>query len=167
MFKVNDVIVYGLQGVCQIVDVEEKIISGEKKEYFVLKTINDKEATLYVPVDNEYVLKKMRYLLTKDEIDSLIDTMPDINPVWIANDNERKEHYRKVIECGDHLEMIKIIKAVNDHKKECKAKHKRLHMTDIRFSNDAERLLCSEFQYVLKLDSREELKEYIVSRIEK
>ena len=35
MFKVNDVLVYGSQGVCKIVDIEEKSISGAKKKYYV------------------------------------------------------------------------------------------------------------------------------------
>ena len=36
MFKINDVIVYGSQGVCEIVDIEEKSIGGVRKNYFVL-----------------------------------------------------------------------------------------------------------------------------------
>ena len=65
MFKINDVLVYGTQGVCKIVDIEEKSISGTKKKYYVLKPSDEKRPTIFAPVDNEHVLKKMRKLLSK------------------------------------------------------------------------------------------------------
>ena len=77
MFNVNDVIIYGKKGVCRIEKTEEKIIDGVKRNYFVLKPVNDSGATIFAPTDNEQVLKKMRRLLTRDEVHSLIDAMPD------------------------------------------------------------------------------------------
>ena len=167
MFKVNDVIIYGTQGVCRIVGIEEKTVSGTKKNYFVLKPVNDGGSTIFAPTDNENVLKKMRALLSREEIYALIDSMPDENAVWIRSDNERKEHYRKILASGDHVELIKMIKAIYAHKKEREAAGKRLHMIDEHFFKDAEQILYNEFQYVLKLNSKEELMAYICSRIEK
>ena len=37
MFKVKDIVVYGAQGVCEIIDIESRKIGGEIKKYFVLK----------------------------------------------------------------------------------------------------------------------------------
>ena len=65
MFQVNDVIIYGAQGVCKIIGMDKKIINGKKKIYFVLKPVDDKGATVFAPTDNELVLSKMRRLLTK------------------------------------------------------------------------------------------------------
>lgn len=166
MFEINDVIIYGTQGVCKIVDIEEKIISGAKKNYFVIKPICDNGATIFAPTDNAFVLKKMRRLLSKVEIDSLIDAMPNENAIWIQNDNERKDLYKKILAGGDHMEMMKMIRAVYAHKQEREAEGKRLHMIDERFFKDAEHILYNEFQYVLQLGSKEELMTYIVSRIE-
>ena len=167
MFKVNDVIIYGTQGVCQILDIEEKTVDGVKKNYFVLKPVNDNGSTIFAPTDNEYVLKKMRRLLTQAEIMDLIDSMADENAVWINNDNDRKEYYRKILAGGDRVELIKMIKAIYAHKKEREEEGKRLHMIDEHFFKDAEQILYNEFQYVLKLNSKEELMTYIFSRIEK
>lgn len=97
MFMIDDVLVYGTQGVCKIVDIEEKSISGTKKKYYVLKPSDEKGPTIFAPVDNEHVLKKMRKLLSKKEIDNLIDSMPDKDPTWISNENERKEQYKSII----------------------------------------------------------------------
>ena len=46
MFKVNDYIMYGMTGVCQVVDItKESFIDNLQKEYYVLKYIysNDTE----------------------------------------------------------------------------------------------------------------------------
>ena len=64
----------------------------------------------------------MRHLLTKNEIHCLIDAIPTEDAIWIPNDKERKAQYRKIVISGDHLELIKMIKAIHVHKKECKEK---------------------------------------------
>lgn len=166
MFQINDVIIYGTQGVCQIADIQEKNVSGVTKMYFVIKPVHDSGSTIFAPTDNAHVLKKMRRLLTEDEIHGLIDSMSDENAAWIANDTERKEHYKRILAGGDHLELIQMIKAIYAHKKEREADGKRLHMADEHFFKEAEQILYNEFQYVLKLTSKEELMTYIVSRIQ-
>lgn len=165
MFKVNDVIIYATQGVCKIVAMEEKSIGGIKKNYFVLKPVNDESATIFAPADNTIVLKRMRNVLSVEEINRLIDAMPNENIVWVDNDNERKELYKNIIASGDQLELIKMLKGIYIHKLEREAVGKRLHMSDERFFKDAEQALYNEFQYVLKLSNKEALMQYIAARI--
>lgn len=167
MFQVNDVIIYGTQGVCKITGTEEKTVSGKKKTYFVLKPVSDTGSTIFAPTDNASVLEKMRRLLSKEEIHNLIDSMPEEDAAWIANENERKDTYKNVLAKGDHLELIKMIKAIYAHKKEREAEGKRLHMSDERFFKDAEQILYNEFQYVLDIGGKDELMAYILARIKK
>lgn len=167
MFQINDVIIYGTQGVCKITGTEEKMISGKKKTYFVLQPVNDQGSTIFVPTDNPLVLNKMRRLLTKGEIHKLICSMQSEDAIWVANENERKELYRSILAKGDHLELIQMIKAIYAHKKEREAQGKRLHMSDDRFFKDAEQILYNEFQYVLDLGSKADLMTYILARLEK
>lgn len=162
MFTVNDVIIYGTQGVCQIAGIEEKKVGGAKKNYFVLKPVNENGSTFFVPTDNEHALKKMRRILSEEEIRTLIHSIQNTDALWIKNDNDRKEHYRKILTNGDHAELIKTIKSIHAHKKEREAEGKRLHMIDAYFLKDAEQVLYNEFQYVLNLNSREELMAYIL-----
>lgn len=166
MFQVDDVIIYGSQGVCRITGIEEKRISGAKKTYFVLEPVQAGGATVFAPVDNEQVRKKMRRLLTKNEIHDLIDSVSEGDAAWVENENERKDCYRKILAEGDRGSLIHMIKAIYLHKKAREAEGKRLHMTDEHFFKDAERILYNEFQYVLELESREDLMQYIISRIE-
>lgn len=64
-------------------------------------------------------------------------------------------------------DLIKMIKAVYTHKKAREAEGKRLHMMDEQFFKNAEQILYNEFQYVLNLNSKDELMKYIFLRIEK
>lgn len=165
MFQINDVINYGSQGVCQITGIEEKSISGVKREYFVLSPIMDQAATIYVPTDNEVVLKKMRRLLTVSEINTLIDSMPDEKTVWIENVKERRECYKYLLAGGNHASLIQMIKTIYAHKREREAAGKRLHVMDEHFFKDAEQILYNEFQYVLKVNSKDDLMKYILCRL--
>jgi len=167
MFQVNDVIIYGAQGVCQIAGTEDKTVGGAKKTYFILKPVHDKGATIFAPTDNAHVLKKMRRLLSKDEINKLIDSMPDENALWVSNENERRDLYRGILAKGDHLELIRMIKAIHAHKTAREAEGKRLHVSDERFFKDAEQILYNEFQYVLDIHSKDDLLRYITQRIGK
>lgn len=167
VFQISDVIIYGTQGVFRITEIEEKTIGGVKKSYYVLKPVHDNGATIYAPTNNEAVLKKMRKLLSAEEINTLIDSMPKEETCWIPNESERREYFKQVIARGDHLELIKMIKAIYLHKNGRQASGKRLHATDERFFKDAEQLLYNEFQYVLQLENKADLLTYILSRVEK
>ena len=165
MFKVNDTIMYGTQGICKIVEITQKDFMGTKKEYYVLKPINDAGATLFAPMNNEKVEAKMRRILSEEEIYELIETMPYEEANWIENENERKEKYKQIIAGGDRAELIKMIKALYFHKKKREADGKHLYLSDERFFKEAERILYDEFQYVLNV-RRDELMNYIFQTIE-
>ena len=165
MFQINDVVVYASQGVCEIVNIEEQKVDGVIKKYFILKPKNDKGATFYVPTWNEKAWGKMRKVMTKKDVDALIDSMPGKTPIWIANENERKEVYKKILASGDQAAIISMVQALFIHKREREAEGKRLHMADEYFMKDAEQLLYNEWQYVLNVD-KVGLMNYIFSRIE-
>lgn len=166
MFHINDVVVYGAQGVCEIVDIDEKKLDGEIKEYFVLKPKGDSGATFYVPTWNEKAWSKMRRVMTKTDVNALIDAMPSKTPTWIENENERRDTYKKIIASGDQAAIILMVQALFLHKKEREAQGKRLHMSDEHFMKDAEQLLYNEWQYVLNVD-KAGLMAYIFERIER
>ena len=165
MFQINDVVVYGAQGVCKIVGMQEQKIDGTNKTYFVLKPADDRGATFYVPTWNEKALAKMRKVMTTQDVDALIDSMPKKKPVWIANENERRETYKRILAGGNQAQIISMIQAIYLHKKEREAEGKRLHMSDEHFMKDAEQLLYNEWQYVLNVD-KAGLMAYIFKRIE-
>jgi len=167
MFKINDIVTYGTNGVCKITGTEEKDLMGTKKTYLVLKpTKTGDNSTYFVPSDNENLLGKMRKLLSEDEINNLIDSMPDKKPVWIDNERERKECYKKILSECNRQDLIGMIKAIHSERKTREKTGKKLHISDERFLKEAEKVLYEEFQYVLKIPEHE-IVPYILSRIER
>ena len=166
MFQINDVILYGAQGVCKIAAMEQKRIDGANRTFFVLKPISDDSATIFVPADKEAALKKMRRILTESEIYALLESAKQETAPCIDQDNVRKEHYRHLLAAGDQLPLILMIRGICEHKKQCEEKGKRLHMIDEHFLKDAEQMLFHEFQYVLKLESKEALRRRILAGTE-
>ena len=165
MFEPNDVVVYGTQGICRIVGFDEQKIDGVSKRYFVLKPKDGKQTTFYVPTWNEKALAKMRKVMSREEINALIDSMPGKTPAWIENESARKETYKTILSGGDQAAILSMVQALFLHKKEREAEGKRLHMSDEHFMKDAEQLLYNEWQYVLNVD-RAGLMDYILQRIE-
>ena len=112
MFKVNDVVVYGNQGVCEIINIGTLSMSmvDKSKKYYTLRPYYHKDAAVYVPVDN--VTTVMRPVISKNEAESLIKRIPDIENAWIINEQEREDQYKTALRTCDCEELIKIIKAL-------------------------------------------------------
>jgi len=165
MFKINDTIIYGSEGVCQIVDIKENDFLGGKRTYYVIKPMGYNASTIYVPVDSELLVQKMHSLLSKNEINDLIDSLPKEPTHWIPNERERKEKYKELLSSGNRAELLNMIRTVHNERIKRESLHKRLHMIDEHFLNDAEKCLYSEFQFVLKL-KQDEVISYIMNRVE-
>lgn len=166
MYKLNEYIVYGATGVCQIEDIRyEKLGSHDDKKYYVLKPLSSPNSTLYVPVDNEELTMKMRYVITNDEIHTMIDKMPNLQELWIEDDRFRNEKFNEIIKNGDLSELVKLIKSIYVRKNELMEGGKKLHKGDEKAMETAEALLCEEFAFVLGIEP-EEVIPFIIDRAE-
>lgn len=166
MFNINDIVRYGANGVCEITAKEERELAGTRKSYLVLKSLCGDKATYYVPADNEKLLGKIHRVLSVEEINDLIDSIPRQDEILIEEDKERRECYKKIIAEGNHPDLIRMIKTIWAEKTRRNESGKRLHIADERFLKEAEKRLHGEFQYVLKL-SDDELMTYIGERVGK
>ena len=148
---VNDTIVYGTQGVCRIDEVSRKNFSGKPVEYYVLTPLDNSRSTIYVPVQNENLVGKMRRVLSAEEVYGIIQKMPEEESEWIENENQRKEKYREILAKGDRLELVRMIKSLYQHQQEQLAKGKKFYVSDERFFHEAEKMLYEEFALVLHI----------------
>lgn len=164
MYNINDAVVYGSNGVCVITAIEERDFSGENVEYYILQPVGNTKNTFYVPTSNSALKDKMRSICSRQEIDSLISTMSDECCIWIDNDFQRKEVYRKIIDKGDRKELVRLIKTLYTKSSELSEQHRKLHSADERFLKDAENMLYDEFAYSLNIP-REEVVPYIKQHI--
>lgn len=160
MFQVNDMVLYGTNGVCKLVDIDVRDCGGRMVEYYILKPIYASNSTVFVPVNNEKLTSKMRYVLTKEEIDEKIRLIPESSPGWIDDERTRKERFKDIVSRADTFELIQLIKTLLEHQEAVMARGKKLHVADERMLQEAEKMICDEFSYVLGI-SKEEVTSYI------
>lgn len=164
MYNINDAVMYSTYGVCRIKSIEKRDFSGEDVEYYVLQPVGDDRNTFYVPTGDSPMKDKMRRVYTREEVEELIGVMPDEGSIWIENDIQRKEEYRRILDAGDRRELVKLIKTLYIRRQELEEKHKKLHSTDERFLRDAENMLYDEFAYALGIP-KEEVLPYIKAHL--
>ncbi len=164
--NIGDNVIYGANGLCEIVEITNCNLSGTEREYYVLEPIFERNMRIYVPTDNDKMLKSIRFALTKEEAIQLIDKMPQQETMWINNEHTRREKYKAVINKADLKELVSLIKTLYLKKLSRQESGKKLFVSDEMFLKSAERLLYDELAAALDID-RNNVEDYIISKLEK
>jgi CarD family transcriptional regulator len=163
MFSIDDYVIYNAMGVYKIVDIRvEENISGDETQYYIMEPAYGNNLTIKTPVDNRKVM--MRKILSKDEVMSLIESLPDQETVWIDNDRQRSERFKAVLKTGDCEKWVKLIKSIYQKKQERKAAGKKLMKADEEIMKTAEKNLCEEFAVALDI-SPDQVVSYIMDHV--
>ena len=104
----------------------------------------------------------MRYVLTKEEIDEKIHSVSESHEEWMEDERTRKEHFKDMVSRADTFELIQLIKMLIEHREKVTARGKKLHVADERMLQEAEKMICDEFSYVLGIP-KEEVPSYITN----
>lgn len=165
MFERGDYIIYGTSGVCQVEDITTMNMQGIPRDrlYYVLNPSSQKGGRIYTPVDNQKTL--MRRILTQEEAAHLIDTIPEIEELWISNEKLREEKYKECMRSGDCRQWVRIIKTLYLRKLERSAQGKKITSTDEKYLRMAEDYLYSELEIPLEIP-KAEMEQYITRRME-
>ncbi|MBQ7006257.1 MAG: CarD family transcriptional regulator [Oscillospiraceae bacterium] len=151
-FAVNDYVIYGKNGLCQISEIKTVHMANTKNEYYVLNSVNGNQVTIYVPCCNEVLMAKMRYPMTKDEIDCLLLSVKGQEIKWIDNNNERNEYFHSITESENYKDWLLLIGCIYLKKQEKLAAGKHLSSHDENTLKLLEKLIEDEFCYSLQLD---------------
>lgn len=155
MLQVGSQVVYGIHGVCSIVDVEIRRVDRRNVEYFVLEPREKPGTRYYVPTQNQIAVSKLRPMLTREEVDTLLASDDTHQDIWVAEENQRKQRYRELINSGDRAALISMIRALRTHRESQLAVGRKFHLCDENFLRDAQKLLISEFSSVLDIPQPE------------
>lgn len=150
MYQVGQKIVYGIHGVCCIVDLEEKKIDRKTICYFVLEPIDQPGSRYYVPSENQAALAKIRPLSTKEDLHALL-TSPLSENVWIVDENRRKQHYRELVSSVNLKAMIDMVRCLRLHRRQQMEQGRKFHQCDENFLRDAQRILSTEIAMVMEI----------------
>lgn len=156
-FVKGDIVAYGKNGVCSVEEIKPMSFSAGMKEslYYILKPEANPESKIFVPVENEGLVSKMRELMTKDEIDSLILDTKDREIKWDTNRRYRNENFHEILSRGVHSDMLLMIRCIIRKKNELMEIGKKLPTTDSNTLKSAEKLVQEEFSYVLNIENTE------------
>lgn len=157
MFDIGAQIIYGASGVCCITDIRTENFGDEDKLYYVLNPFNDKDAIIYVPVNNPKSVSKMKPVLTREEVLDMVHSMPSTEIYEEENSKLRKELYNNIIKSGDRKELVKLIKTVHFQKGEREKAGKKIWAADENAMKKAEKLLYEEISFVMNISYDEVL----------
>lgn len=165
MFQNGDAVLYGGEGVCTVDEVREMKIGRQRGQYYVLRPVYREGSTIFVPVGSEPLMAKMRRVLSREEVDALLENIRQADLLWIDDIAERKTEFHRILSGGDRRELLGMIRLLYTHRERLRKGGKRLRSSDEQSLRDAEKLLNDEFAFVLQIRPRE-VPEYIRSHVE-
>jgi CarD family transcriptional regulator len=163
MFKIDDYIMYGMTGVCKVLDItNEKFSNGEQRKYYVLSPIYSNNVMIKIPVDNKKI--PMRKIISQDNVSSLINDMPKMEKLWIDDEKKRNEQFKKMLKGGQCEDLVKLVRSLYSNKEYIKSINKKSRQADDDIMKEAERLLNEELSIILSI-SPDEVSSYISNQI--
>lgn len=164
MFQIGDLAVYGMHGVCRVVSTEERQIDRRCVRYLVLAPVGQADSRFLVPTQNAAAMAKLQPVLSKEELEAMLDGKTAGPEDWIKDENQRKQVYRELISSGDRARLIRMVHTLYRHKAEQTALGRKSHLCDENFLHDAEKLLTGEISIVLNLDT-EQARDYLRKKL--
>lgn len=149
MFAIGDLVMYGIHGVCRIVEMETRTIDRKKVEYLVLEPQYQATSRYYVPSSNPNAMAKLRPMLSRQELDNLLSGEQVREDCWIHDENARKQYYRELASGGDRVALLRMVRALYKHRQEQMEAGRKFHLCDENFLRDAQRLIETEFSVIL------------------
>ena len=126
LFDVGDRVVYPNHGAGIIESVDERIVEGEARQYFVLK-LSQGDLKVLVPTDNTLVVG-LRGVISASEVDQVFDVLKQEQSAMPTNWNHRYKKNRDKLKSGDFYEVAEVVRnlAIRDREKGLSTGEKRM-----------------------------------------
>jgi CarD family transcriptional regulator len=109
MLKIGEVAVYPGHGVGKIESIEEKVISGTKQAFYIMRIL-DSDMTIMIPVDGSQHAG-LRYPIKSAEVMKVYDILKDRNFVHDTSPwNRRYKEYMERIKSGSIFEIAMVLR---------------------------------------------------------
>lgn len=166
MFEKGDYIIYGNSGICEVEDITKLNFQRAKPNelYYVLNQLNTKGSQIYFPVNAEHT--NIRKLMTEEEAWKLLDEIQLIEEIWVENEKQREEKYKKALNSVDYRQWVSIIKTLYQRRLSRTSEGKKIPAMDERYMKLAEDALYGELAFVLK-KKKEDMVDFITSYVQK
>lgn len=157
-FDKGDMVVYPIQGVGRIDEIEKRTFKGKDLDYYVI-ALEEAEMVLRVPVDKSEVLG-IRSIVTKEVAESALKS---ISKEPVAGPSDWKQRYNMnldLLKQGDIEDIAEVV---------CKLYHrskvKELPVQERKLYDDALKLLVDEVSFSL-VKSKKEVEQLVFCQLE-
>ena len=157
MFQMGQALTYGASGICRFDGIISQKSGKKIVWYYVLKPVYNQGSTVFVPVDNEKLVARIRPVLSQQEVMDMIHGLSQTEELWVEDEGQRQNVYREILQTGDRKRILQVIKSLKAGRK--------FHAVDERLLKDAESVLHQEFAFVLGLP-REQIQPFILKEMQ-
>ena len=149
MLKVGEVAVYPGHGVGRIESIEEKVISGTKQSFYIMRIL-DSDMTIMIPVESAHHAG-LRYVIDSEEVLKVYEILKDTsfihdNSPW----NRRYKEYMERIKSGSIFEIAMVLRELYSLRM-----WKELSFGERKMFETARNLIKKELSIALSKDEEE------------
>lgn len=165
MYEIGEYVVCGNNGICQVEAVTTLNLEGvdKSRKYYLMKPVFSNGSTVYKPTDLDD--GSIRPALNRKEAEELIDSMPEIETIPIADEKTLEKTYKDLIHSSDPKALVQLIKTILLRKEKRLLKGFKITALDSRYFKQAEDFLYGELSVALDVP-RNQMKEYIADRMD-
>ena len=111
MFLIGDIIFYPVFGAGRILNIEDRIIHGEIKKYYIISFANGMESMIPVYSDEAF---KLRRAINKDECAEIFIILRSTGEELPGKWNLRSRYYNDCIKKGDIYALAVVLSSMSD-----------------------------------------------------
>ena len=168
MYKVGTYVSYRSEGVCIINEIKQQEFGALDmlSEYYILSPIGDPNSKLYVPVNNEALVLKMRPLFSAEELNALARELRNEKMEWIKEPRPRNNAFREILSLGDRVALIKLVHTLVAQAEVFESIGKTLTQGDEMTLKRAKDMLIAEFSFTTNVNNEQRLMDLLYCRAE-
>ena len=153
MFSIGQYVICGNKGVCIVENITTLDISGvdRAKKYYILKPMYVSASTVYVPVDS---VSTMRSVITMEEAERLIKSIPEIAALEIKNERFVEQDYKECVKSNRCEELIRLLKTIYFRKQKRLEVGRKETAVDSKYFKIAEDILLGELAVALGIERK-------------
>jgi CarD family transcriptional regulator len=159
MFNIGEILIYR-NDLCEVVDIKHR--GKEMGDYYVIIPLQDKSLKIEIPIANDN--NNIRKLMTKEEIEKLINDIPNIPQVECEDKRFIENKYKELMSNKNPIDLIRIIKTTYINNK--KIIDSKIAIKNSNYFSLAEKYLYQEIAIVLNMEY-EDVKAYVISALTK
>jgi CarD family transcriptional regulator len=148
MFYVGDKIAHPMHGAGIIDSIEERIMDGCTRSYYILKMPTGGMIVMIPTESTEQI--GVRPIVDSESADALMDSFPEISAEMTANWNRRYRENMQKIKSGDLVEVARVVKGLMARESE-----RGLSTGERKMLLSAKQILISEIVLSKKLSYEE------------